>query len=193
LLILDRDAIPPNAHFSDADVAYVLLYLKKNGHTSRKDLLTYLGMGEGSFRSMMKVLTDFDFIKTSRKGVTLGPNGNRLAMHINIRPLDIEVGYSLGPYKQVMVVQHAADKIDTGMEQVKISTMAGGVGCTTWVMKDGVLLMPPHLGAVMDGYTFSREIVGTAGLKDGDVLLVCGAESPRAARLAAMAVALDLI
>jgi hypothetical protein len=60
-------------------------------------------------------------------------------------------------------------------------------------MKNGVLLMPPHLGAVMDGYTFSKEIVSTAGLKDGDVLLVCGAESLRAARLAAMAVALDLI
>jgi hypothetical protein len=193
MLILDRDSIPSNVHFSDADVAYILLYLKKNGHTSRKDLLTYLGMGEGSFRSLMKVLSDADIVRTSRKGVVLGSNGRRLAMFMNIRPLDLDVGYSLGIYRQVIVVSHAADRIGTGMEQVKLSTMVGGVGCTTWVMVDNNLLMPPHLSAMPDAYNFSRQIVAAAGLKDGDVLLVCGADTLRTARLAAMTVALDLI
>ena len=193
MLILDRDTIPPNAHYTDADVAYVLLYLRENGHTSRKDLITYLEMGEGSFRSMMKVLSDTDFIHSSRKGIALGYNGNRLAASLGIRPLELEVGYALGTYRQAMKVANAADKIGTGMEQVKISTMAGGVGCTTWVMKGNDLLMPPHMSTMPEAYDIARQLVVSADLKDGDVLLVCGADTPRAARTAAMTVALDLV
>ena len=193
MLILDRDMIPPNAQYCDADVAYVLIYLSDVPYVSRSDLSRYLGIGEGSFRGLLSIMVDSGLVGIHRKGVYITDNGRRMNGRMGIRPVDIDIGFTLGTFTQGMKVHGKASKIKTGMEQVKISTMNGGVGCTTWVMKGGMLHMPPYLDYSREIFADSEIIIDEADLHDGDVFLVCGAESPRAARVAAMMVALDMV
>lgn len=141
----------------------------------------------------MTLMFETGLVQTSKKGVKLGFNGPPLFNALGICPVDIDTGYALGSYKQAIKVSRVADKITNGINQVKLSTMFGGVGCTVWVMKDGTLYMPPHLAFNLANVEESNKIVDIAGLCDGDVLLVCGAEKSRAAKVAAMMVALDLV
>lgn len=193
MLILDRDAIPPRAGFCDADVAYVLAYLTQNGNAGKGKLASYLGLGRTSFRSLITLMINSDLVETSEKMVKISANGSRLYMAMGIDPLDIDIGYSLGTYKQAIKVSGAADRITNGVNQVKISTMFGGVGCSLWIMKNHTLYMPPHLDFNLANKGESERIIDSADLRDGDVLLVCGAENPRTAKVAAMMVALDLV
>ena len=72
--------------------------------------------------------------------------------------------------------------------------MFGGVGCSTWVMSEhNSLLMPPSLDYSIANLDESKRITDVADMHPGDVLLVCGADTERSARVAAMMVALDLI
>ena len=193
MLILDRDTLPANSKYADADVAYVLIYLADVPYASRLDLSKHLGIGEGSFRGLLSRMVDSGLVGIHRKGVYITDNGRRLYGRMGIRPVDIDIGFALGTYTQGIRVRGKASKIKTGMEQVKISTMNGGVGCTTWVMKDGVLHMPPYMDFSREIVADSEIVMDDADLHDGDVFLVCGAESLRAARVAAMMVALDLV
>jgi hypothetical protein len=55
------------------------------------------------------------------------------------------------------------------------------------------LLMPPSLDYSIANLDESKRITDVADMHPGDVLLVCGADTERSARVAAMMVALDLI
>lgn len=194
MLILDRDTIPPNAQYCDADVAYILLYLREHGHTSRKDLLIYLGLGEGSFRSLVGIMKASKLIMTSKKGMTLDFNGECLVKSLRIHPVEVGIKSSLGTYRQAIKVIRPVKKVTDGVDQVRMSTMFGGVGCSTWVMSEhNSLLMPPSLDYSIANLDESKRIIDVADMHPGDVLLVCGADTERSARVAAMMVALDLI
>ena len=193
LLILDRDVIPPNAQYCDADVAYALACLSRERFISRSDLRDYLGIGEGSVRALLKIMVDYGMVTISRRGVSISDNGRTIYFKMGIRPIEIKLGYHLGRYTQAIKVMGVAEKITTGMNQVKISTANGGLGCTTWVMKNKTLYMPPHLKFSEESVMESEKIIDTADLHNGDVFLICGAESLRNARVAAMMVALDLV
>ena len=193
LLILDRDTIPPNAQYCDADVAYTLACLSRERFISRSDLRDYLGIGEGSVRALLKIMVDYGMVTISRRGVSISDNGRTIYFKMGIRPIEIKLGYHLGGYTQAIKVMGVAEKITTGMNQVKISTANGGLGCTTWVMKNKTLYMPPHLKFSEESAMESEKIIDTADLHNGDVFLICGAESLRNARVAAMMVALDLV
>ena len=107
--------------------------------------------------------------------------------------MNIDIGFTLGTYNQGIKVIAAASRIGDGMEQVNVSTAYGGVGCTIWVMKNNWIHMPPHWEFSRSNVDASEKIMDEADMHNGDVLLMCGAESPRAARVAAMMVALDLV
>jgi hypothetical protein len=53
--------------------------------------------------------------------------------------------------------------------------------------------MPPSLDYSIANLDESKMITDVADMHPGDVLLVCGADTERSARVAAMMVALDLI
>lgn len=193
MLILDRNTLPANSNYLDADVAYVLIYLSDKAYASRSDLSNYLCIGEGRFRGLLSIMVDAGLVSIHRKGVCLTGNGRKLYGSMGIRPIDIDIGFVLGTFTQGVKVFGKASKINTGIEQVKISTAYGGVGCTTWVMEKGAINMPPHLNFTLSNVQDSQLIMDEADMHNGDVYLVCGAESLRAARVAAMMVALDLV
>lgn len=193
LLILDRDVLPANSSYTDADVAYVLIYLNSRSHVSRSELSNYLCMGEGSFRGLLSIMVDAGLVGIHRKGIYMMENGRKTYLRMGIRPVNIDIGFTLGTYNQGIKVIAAASRIGDGMEQVKLSTAYGGVGCTTWVMKNNWIHMPPHWEFSRSNVDASEKIMDEADMHNGDVFLMCGAESPRAARVAAMMVALDLV
>jgi hypothetical protein len=138
-------------------------------------------------------MVDAGLVGIHRKGVFLMDNGRKMYLKMGISPVDIDIGFTLGSYNQGIKVCSAASKIASGMEQVKISTAYGGVGCTTWVMKNDLIYMPPHWDFSRSNIDASERIMDEADMHNGDVFLLCGANSPRAARVAAMMVALDLV
>lgn len=193
MLILDREEVRPNSRFCDADVAYVLVLLIGKNHVSRIELSNYLQLCESSVRSLLGIMEAHRLISRSRKGVSITDEGRFLYREMGIRIIDIDVPYVLGSYKQAIKVEGAADKVTDGIMQVKLSTLSGGLGCTTWIRQDNVLFMPSPMTYRKEDVEFTRMIQDVAKLSDGDVFLVCGGESKRAARIAAMTVALDLV
>jgi len=126
--------------------------------------------------------------------MTLDFNGGCLVNSLRIRPVEVDIKSSLGTYRQAIKVTNPVKKVTDGVDQVRMSTMFGGVGCSTWVMSEhNSLLMPPSLDYSIANLDESKMITDVADMHPGDVLLVCGADTERSARVAAMMVALDLI
>lgn len=70
---------------------------------------------------------------------------------------------------------------------------SGGSGCTTWVMRGGRLLMAPEWDVDANDPRSAAAIRGSVSMAEGDVLVIGGGPTRRAARAAAVGAALSLV
>ncbi len=195
VLILDSPAaMGPTCRYTDADVFLTLEFLADGRSTGRGILMKHLEIGEGSVRSLLDVMRDLDLVRISRRGVAITPGGEALLDGLGMRSVDVEVGkYAVGRNRYGIVVEDVSEKVFNGIDQRNAGYRAGGDGCTTWVMRDGDLMMLPNWNVDENDPALARLLRGGAAMADGDVLIVGGGETRRKAMLAASAAALDLV
>lgn len=194
MMILERPKSGPVYRFVDADVFYVLSILSGGRRIGRKRIGKELGIGEGSVRRLVTLMREYDLVKVEQPGITISKFGEGVLNEINIRMIHISMpDQVIGDYQQGLLVKGKADKVYCGIEQRNAGIRAGGEGCTTWIMRNGKLLMAPDWDMDSNEPAQALKIRSKIDMHDGDVLIVGGGIDPRAARIAAIDAALEIV
>lgn len=180
------------ARYTDAHIFVVLDTINERKRVSRKTLAAETGLGEGSIKGMLKVLRDWKWIEVNYDGVTLTDFGRENYLDFGIKFVDIRNGsYAVGLYQQGAIVRGVADAVTNGMAQRDDAVRNGAEGASVFIMREGKLILPVIWNMDEKDPEFARK-VREAGMEDGDVLLLIGADSPETAKVVAAAVGLGM-
>ena len=191
--IIDEPQFGPMFRFNDANVYWALHVLSSGRRIGRKKLAEEIGVGEGSMRRIIDTLKDWDFILIKQTGITITKSGQAFLDQMPIKVLDIQLeGSVVGQHQQAILVLGCADKVVNGMEQRDAGIKVGADGCTTLVIRDGKLMVPPDWNMDEEDPEMAYKIRKESGMTQSDALIIGGADTKAAAIEAAVSAALQL-
>ncbi len=191
--IIDEPQYGPMFRFNDANVYWALYVLSDGKRMGRKRLAEEVGVGEGSMRRIIDTLKEWGFILIKQTGITITKAGQAFLNQLPIRPVSVNLGEAVvGEYQQAVLVLGAANKVVNGMEQRDMGIKVGGAGCTTIVIRDGNLMVPPDWNIDEKDPELAYKIRKDSGITQSDALVVGGADSRTSAVEAAVTAALSM-
>ncbi len=191
--IIDEPQFGPMFRFNDANVYWSLHLLSDGRRMGRKRLADEVGVGEGSMRRIIDTLKEWDFINIKQTGITITKAGLSFLDQLPLRPVNIFVeGSVAGAYQQGVLVLGGADKVVNGMEQRDAGIKVGADGCTTIVIRDGILMIPPDWNMDEKTPELAYKIRKEIGMTQSDALIIGGGETPALATEAAITAALQM-
>ena len=192
--IIDEPRYGPMFRFSDANVYWTLHLLSEGTRTGRKRLADMVGIGEGSMRRIIDALRDMELISIKQTGVSITDKGIEFLEDIPIRVIDLDVGDSVsGEETQSLLVLGVSDKVHNGMQQRDAGIKVGATSCTTFVIRNGVLMVPPDWNVDQEKPELAEKIRNELGMSEKDAIIVGGAPTKVLAVEATVAAALDII
>jgi len=196
--LASRKYAGPPEYFDHVHVALLIYFLGERAPKSRLELSKFLGIGEGSIRTILRRLKESSMINVTRKGVSLSGKGMDFfkAFKKNF-PLVVEdTIYSLAPakYNVAILAKNMGDRVLQGIEQRDQAIKYGAKGAITLLYEKGNFVFPSTKEAVEALYPseFWNRIRSLGKPEEGDVLIICFAEEPHKAYLGCLAAALTL-
>ncbi|NLN71951.1 MAG: hypothetical protein GX137_04075 [Thermoplasmatales archaeon] len=178
--------------FNDADVYWALHVLSDGKRMGRKRLAEALGIGEGSVRRIVDTLRDWEMISVHQTGITITRSGLGFLAELPVKVLDISLGDSVvGDCQQSILVYGVGSKIENGMQQRDVGIRVGALGCTTVVMRDEVLMIPPDWNLDEERPDIAEKIRKT-DMGPNDAIIVGSAQDSHTAVNAALMAAFQL-
>ena len=192
--IIEVPQFGPMFRFSDANIYWALHLLSDGRRIGRKKLAEMVGVGEGSMRKIIDSLKDWNYVIVKQTGITITKSGQAFLSQIPIRVVEIELGDStVGRYSQSVLVHGVSDKVYNGMQQRDAGIKVGATGCTTVVIRDGVLMIPPDWNIDEQNPELAYKIRKDTGITQHDVIIVGSADTKMLAVEAAINAAFELI
>ena len=189
--IIDEPQFGPMFRFNDANVYWALHLLSDGRRMGRKRLAEEVGVGEGRMRRIIDTLKEWEFILIKQTGITITKAGQSFLNQIPIRPVDLNLKDSvMGEFQQAVLVLGVADKVNNGMEQRDEGIKVGATGCTTVVLRDGVLSIPPDWNLDENDPANAMKIRKEIGMTQNDVIIIGGGNTQSVAVEAAVSAAL---
>lgn len=180
--------------FSDANIYWALHLLSDGRRIGRKKLAEMVGVGEGSMRKIIDSLKNWNYVLVKQTGITITKSGQAFLSQIPIRVVEVELGGStVGLYSQSVLVLGVSDKVYNGMQQRDAGIKVGATGCTTVVIRDGALMIPPDWNIDEQNPELAYEIRKETGITQNDVIIVGSADTKILAVEAAINAAFELI
>ena len=192
--ILDIPAFGPMFRFTDANVYYALYVLSDGKRIGRKKLAEEAGVGEGSMRRILDKFREWNFVQIKQTGISITKAGLVFLDQIPVRLIDVDLqGSVVGDFTQGVIVYGASSKIVNGMQQRDAGIKAGAEGCTTIVIRDGKLMIPPDWNMDEQTPELAYKIRKDTGITADDVIIVGGGSSKIAAVEAVLNAAFELV
>jgi len=192
--IMEVPQFGPMFRFSDASIYWALHILSDGKRLGRVKLADLVGIGEGSMRRIVDTLKEWNFITVKQTGITITKAGLSFLTQIPVRMVDVNIGEStVGDYFQGVVVLGVSEKIHNGMQQRDAGIKVGASGCTTVVIRDGVLMIPPDWNIDERNPELAYNIRKETGMTQEDVLIVGSGSTKTLAVEAAINAAFELI
>ncbi len=200
--VLVSDYRGPRASYSEVDVLKALIAIgNSEASVGRFKLGKTTGLGQGEVRTLIARLKDAGLISVDSRGCSLTEKGRKkfelisrtipTSETVNAKDLD------LGKFSWYVVVRDREEKVRKGLEQRDASIRAGATGALTVVYSQGKFRVPGDeiaedceaLGPSEPWMT----IRGSSPPKNGDVVIVSGADTSTLAEGGALAAALTLL
>ncbi len=192
--IMDIPAFGPMFRFTDANVYYSLYLLADGKRLGRKKLAELVGVGEGSMRRILEKFRDWNFVSIKQTGISITKAGLVFLDQLPIRLIDVNLGQSvMGDFSQGVIVYGVSSKIVNGMQQRDAGIKAGAEGCTTIVIRDGKLMIPPDWNMDEQTPELAYKIRKESGITEDDAIIVGSGNSKIVAIEAALNAAFELI
>ena len=192
--IMDIPAFGPMFRFTDANVYYALYILSDGKRIGRKKLAEEAGVGEGSMRRILDKFREWNFVQIKQTGISITKAGLVFLDQIPVRLIDVDLqGSVVGDFTQGVIVYGASSKIVNGMQQRDAGIKAGAEGCTTIVIRDGKLMIPPDWNMDEQTPELAYKIRKDTGITADDVIIVGGGISKIAAVEAVLNAAFELV
>ena len=170
--IIESPQYGPMFRFTDANVYWALHILSSGKRMGRKRLADEIGVGEGSMRRILETLREWEMIQIKQSGITITRSGLGFLSEIPLKVIDVDLGDSIvGDYSQSVLVFNVADKIQNGMQQRDAGIRVGATGCTTLVIRDGNLIIPPDWNMDVERPEIAKNVRAT-GITDKDAIIV---------------------
>ncbi|MBO4502409.1 MAG: hypothetical protein J5707_01975 [Candidatus Methanomethylophilus sp.] len=180
--------------FSDANVYYSLYLLADGKRLGRKKLAELVGVGEGSMRRILEKFRDWNFVNIKQTGISITKAGLNFLDQLPIRLIEVNLGDSVkGDFSQGVIVYGVSSKIVNGMQQRDAGIKAGAEGCTTIVIRDGKLMIPPDWNMDEQTPELAYKIRKDSGITPDDAIIVGSGASKIVAIEAALNAAFELI
>ena len=191
--IIDTPQYGPMFRFTDANVYWALHVLSDGKRMGRKRLADEIGVGEGSMRRILETLRQWEMITIKQTGITITRSGLGFLSEIPIRVVDIDVRDAIvGDYSQAIVVYGVGKKIENGMQQRDAGIKVGATGCTTIVIRNGVLTIPPDWNMDEKNPAVAARIREVTNITEDDAIIVGSAYDQHTAVVAALTAAFEL-
>ena len=190
--IIESPQYGPMFRFTDANVYWALHILSSGKRMGRKRLADEIGVGEGSMRRILETLREWEMIQIKQSGITITRSRLGFLSEIPLKVIDVDLGDSIvGDYSQSVLVFNVADKIQNGMQQRDAGIRVGATGCTTLVIRDGNLIIPPDWNMDVERPEIAKNVRAT-GITDKDAIIVGSGNDQRTAMMAALTAAFEL-
>lgn len=191
--IINAPQYGPMFRFSDSNVYWALHLLSSGKRFGRKKLADSIGVGEGSMRRIIDTLREWEMISIKQTGITITRSGTGFLEELPMKVIDIDLGDSVvGKFQQGVLVKGVSHKIDNGMQQRDAGIRAGADGCTSIVLRDGTLMIPPDWNMDSEAPELALRIRNDIGMTDKDVIIVGSSDNEHAAVNAALTAAFEL-
>ncbi len=192
--IMDIPAFGPMFRFTDANVYYSLYLLADGKRLGRKKLAELVGVGEGSMRRILEKFRDWNFVSIKQTGISITKAGLVFLDQLPLRLIDVDLGQSvMGDFSQGVIVYGVSSKIVNGMQQRDAGIKAGAEGCTTLVIREGKLMIPPDWNMDEKTPELAYKIRKESGITEDDAIIVGSGKSKIVAIEAALNAAFELI
>lgn len=99
----------------------------------------------------------------------------------------------MGEYQQGALVLGAAGKINNGMEQRDVGIRVGAAGCTTIIIRNESLMIPPDWNLDEKDPCVAQRIRKDTGMTANDVLVIGGGNTRSSAIEATISAALEML
>ena len=191
--IIDAPQYGPMFRFTDASVYWALYILSDGKRMGRKRLSEEIGVGEGNMRRILNTLKENNFVDIKQTGITITKGGLAYLSELPIRVLDVDASkIVLGDCSQAILVKGVSKQIDNGLQQRDAGIRAGALGCTTLVMRDGELILPPEWSIDKNEPEVSRNLKESSNMVDDDIIIIGSADNHIVAINAALTAAFEL-
>ncbi len=187
----------PSPAFTPVQLVYAVLLIGSSDFLGRKRLKDYLGIGEGSARTILSHLVKKGLATSTRKGLSLTQKGKQLYEYLKS---------SLSPIKQItfempwtakcsygLVVKGCAELVSTGIEERDEAIRNGASAAMVLTYMPNGLYMPRITNLSVERPDFAQKIIDLFNPSENDVIVITAADDERRARYSAFAVALKLI
>ena len=199
--IIDTPQYGPMFRFTDANVYWALYVLSDGKRMGRKRLAEEIGVGEGSMRRILETLRQWEMITIKQTGITITRSGLGFLAEIPIKVVDLDLKDAIvgtygqavvGTYGQAVVVYGVGKKIENGMQQRDAGIKAGATGCTTLVIRNGVLTVPPDWNMDEKNPAVAARVREVTNITEDDAIIVGSAYDQHTAIVAALTAAFEL-
>ena len=137
---------------------------------------------------------DWNFVSIKQTGISITKAGLNFLDQLPLRLIDVNLGDSVkGDFSQGVIVYGVSSKIVNGMQQRDAGIKAGAEGCTTIVIRDGKLMIPPDWNMDEKTPELAYKIRKDSGITPDDAIIVGSGASKIVAIEAALNAAFELI
>ena len=187
--------------FKPYHAAVALILIGREQPLGRYELCEKMSIGEGSVRTLLKRLSEANYIEAEGKqGQRLTSKGKSLFDSIS---QDVPIGLGLNVRRLVMyeyafanLVKGLSSKITDGVRQRDEAIIQGGydkAGASTLLLKNGSLVMPPDDFHILIAYEEETLLViDSLRPREGDAIIIGSADSENLAREVSMAAVMTL-
>jgi len=191
--IINAPQYGPMFRFADSNVYWALHLLSSGKRIGRKRLAEMIGVGEGSMRRIIDTLREWEMITVKQTGISITKSGTGFLNELPMRVIDIDLGDSvIGAYQQGVIVFDVAFKIENGMQQRDAGIKAGADGCTTIVIRNGAMMIPPSWNMDETRPELAAKIRSETKITEKDVIIVGSSNDMMSAVNAALSAAFEL-
>lgn len=189
----------PSPTFTKAHLFLAFLTIGSGGTIGRQALAREAGLGEGAVRTVLKKLRDDGYAEVNASGCHLTVRGRRL--HSGLRKklssfATLErTQLTVGGSQAAVAVRGSARIVRSGIQQRDSAIMVGATGATTYTIKGGKFALPGEASDCEKEFPSPAWKVLREKLspRNGDAIVLCGADDSLAAKLGALSAALTLL
>ncbi|MEM1514926.1 MAG: DUF4443 domain-containing protein [Candidatus Bathyarchaeia archaeon] len=188
----------PLPSFNVFDLIRLLRLLADKGFVGRSKISETLSLGEGVTRTMLERLAEADLITISRRGCSLTEKGKSVWKTVEeVMPKIAELEDlepKIAPKNVAVLVRGRAERVKSGIEQRDAAISNGAKGAITAVYKDNRLIVPGVNIDLEKSYPrLFKIIMRLMEPKEGDVIIISGADILKNAEYGALAAAWSII
>ena len=181
--VLVHDYRGPRPGFNETRVLKAIITIGKMAAVGRGRLGTFLVLGPGETRTLIRRLQATGLIRVEANGCILTELGKREYNSISksltsIGQVDAPF-LNLGPYCWCFVLRGKSDKVRIGIEQRDAAILEGANGALTLVYKEGRFIVPADKTDCesVNPSSLWNAIRGKGQLEDGDVVIIAGGDN----------------